>query len=694
MSRSSTAAAGILAAALLAGSGALVAPSPAEAAPPGMPDPRQMSGLSRPDPALAPGVLTVRCLLGGFSEPAVDVEVTLRSSTGGEAIATARTDAAGRATFEGLAAGQSVLASAVLGEGEVRSQPIPLRADAGSRVMLVKGAGEPAATGATPTGAAPTGAAGAPAAPAHGGANGGAMDFREGVPFELPADAAGGRGPGTLVVGVVEPLSDAPKPEPGLPITLEIRGPDDPPEATPEIRRAQTDADGRAFFTGLLPPKLALGSKLTVVAEILPDEPARRSRTFEMGGAPLAVIFTPSRALDAPRSPSKPIGPVRAQPPRADASLPPGVLVARIMGGDGEGVAGLDVLVERQDLTGQIQTWRGTTDGEGLARFEGLPAGPDGLFSVLAIREGAPFKTGFFEMVEGAGLRAELRTFPVTMDRSRLKSAVQLEIRPREKNQAQVIQIYEVFVEGDEAVWLPYDLRVQGAEGAHALQVMPQSRKWLDAPEGAPFAVLARPIEPGEIVQLSTAYLMPHDGEASYRWTAPFPVVQATAVLDPELSVTRGAKGPGRTPPHADGETSVQLFDLSVPDWSGGACSQNPATCDAERWASEGATIEMSVGPLPTRPGWIHGAGVGMLAVFLGLVGGGVLLRRRVSPTEALLARRAELLGAIAALDDGDVSAAVGLMGSGAARADLVGALDEVCRKLDSLGAAGHNPAA
>ena len=76
MSRSSTAAAGVLAAALLTGSGALVAPSPAEAAPPGMPDPRQMSGLSRPDPALAPGVLTVRCLLGGFSEPAVDVEVT------------------------------------------------------------------------------------------------------------------------------------------------------------------------------------------------------------------------------------------------------------------------------------------------------------------------------------------------------------------------------------------------------------------------------------------------------------------------------------------------------------------------------------------------------------------------------------------------------------------------------------------
>ena len=122
--------------------GGAVKPMEAAAAP-AMPDPRQMSGIPRPDPAVPADELTVRCLLGGFSEPAVGVEVTVSAADGGAPLSLkATTDAAGRATITGLsgAVGRTVRASATLGEGSVETLPITIRRDMGSRVLLVQGA--------------------------------------------------------------------------------------------------------------------------------------------------------------------------------------------------------------------------------------------------------------------------------------------------------------------------------------------------------------------------------------------------------------------------------------------------------------------------------------------------------------------------------------------------------------------------
>ncbi len=54
-------------------------PSQAAAAPPGMPDPVKMSGIPRPDPALAVGTVTVRCL-GAAGFTAVWAEENTRRS--------------------------------------------------------------------------------------------------------------------------------------------------------------------------------------------------------------------------------------------------------------------------------------------------------------------------------------------------------------------------------------------------------------------------------------------------------------------------------------------------------------------------------------------------------------------------------------------------------------------------------------
>ncbi|HLT37993.1 MAG TPA: hypothetical protein VK034_17025, partial [Enhygromyxa sp.] len=128
-----------LLAALLGGVALL--PTRAEAAPPqGMPDPSQMSGIPRPEPSLGAGVVTVRCLIGGFANPAIGIEVELEITRGADTVVrTATTVDKGRATFEGLAEfyGAAMVAKATIAGQQLNSQPFVLDETTGIAVMLV-----------------------------------------------------------------------------------------------------------------------------------------------------------------------------------------------------------------------------------------------------------------------------------------------------------------------------------------------------------------------------------------------------------------------------------------------------------------------------------------------------------------------------------------------------------------------------
>lgn len=93
---------------------------------PGMPDPRQMSGIPRPDPQIPAGEVTVRVLLGGFDAPALGVtaELELRSADGRSAeLRAAETGNQGRAHFRelGAFAGGQAVARVTLDGETVRS---------------------------------------------------------------------------------------------------------------------------------------------------------------------------------------------------------------------------------------------------------------------------------------------------------------------------------------------------------------------------------------------------------------------------------------------------------------------------------------------------------------------------------------------------------------------------------------------
>ena len=111
-------------------------PSPA----PAQPDPRQMSGIPLPDPQLPAGTITVRVVRGTLSNNVADQPVELRE---GDNVATAVTNAEGRAEFLTLNPGATVVASTELDGVRLESQPFPVPGRGGIRLMLV-GAADPA----------------------------------------------------------------------------------------------------------------------------------------------------------------------------------------------------------------------------------------------------------------------------------------------------------------------------------------------------------------------------------------------------------------------------------------------------------------------------------------------------------------------------------------------------------------------
>lgn len=96
-----------------------------------------MSGIPLPDPQLPAGTITVRVVRGTLSNNVPDHAVELRE---GDNVATAVTNAEGRAEFLTLNPGATVVAATELDGVRLESQPFPVPGRGGIRLMLVGGA--------------------------------------------------------------------------------------------------------------------------------------------------------------------------------------------------------------------------------------------------------------------------------------------------------------------------------------------------------------------------------------------------------------------------------------------------------------------------------------------------------------------------------------------------------------------------
>ncbi len=637
----------------------LAAPAVAGPPPGGRPDPRQMSGIPRVDPQLAAGTITVRVLEGGFDAPTVGAEVTLKLTKGHTVeTKTAKTVAEGRATFAGLDAfiGGTAVASVKFGDETVTSMSITLAPASGSRVMLVKGAAASPQVG---------GPAPGPGDSPHGGASDVPLP---GAPFPLKDRPAG-----SLIVGALDLSKKAPIE--GIDVILQIRDPEAGEDVAPITRKVTTDENGRAKFDGLLPPEVPEKAEITVLASLAEGEPPARSQTFTMpaeGG--LAVVLTAGisdtadgagAGAGAGEAPAQP-GLTPIPPPQMDPSLKAGTVKVLLLDGRDRPVVDHTVTVVRKDVSGQELRFRGTTGKDGIATITEVALNPESFYFVGVVYDHGPYQSGFFQLPDTMGARVPMRVFATTTDRSRIKSAVQYEFRALENDQVQVIQLYELFVDGTEAFWPGEgnELRIEGMPGAKHLQVLPRSEGLLDQPsDSAPYARLIEPIPPGDVEHLSIAYVLEHDGSIDLSWDAPFQLIQGAAVVEPPI-VVRDANGkelPRDEAPHAQTEDGrpLAVYQLPVGDAAGGSNH-----------------VQLEVTDLASRDRWPQRTALLGAVVLIVLVFVAFLVRPRLGVRDSLVARRDALLGELRSL---------GPNAPAAEREAIVTALDQVYRKLEAL---------
>jgi 5-hydroxyisourate hydrolase-like protein (transthyretin family) len=658
----------------------------AEAAPPGMPDPMQMSGIPRPDANIAPGTITVRCLIATFANPAIGVEVELEITTPtGVQTRKATTIEQGRATFSGLEEffDQSVVAKATIAGQPIQSQPFVLGRQMGVAVALVV-----ADNGTSPA---------QPADP-HGGQGDIPMP---GKPFPLE-----GRPPGTLVVGALDLRSGDTAsigPIPDVEITLTATAPDQ----APIIETVRTDANGRALFENL-EQRLPAGAQLVVSAQLEPGAELEKSDTFTLGTTAYAVILTRgegSAGMAPPQQPPPP--PPGQQPPprqrvelpgpRVDKSLQRGQVRVFVVDANDQPVPNQLVMVHSSEATGDSGTHTGTTGPDGMVIIDDVPDSIDMLSQVRVVYEGAPYSSVLFEMPPDAGAVVMQRVFRPTGDRTRVRSALQIDVRPRENDYAAVSFTYAAFVDGDEAFYVPGGMMIYGPAGTTSMHVMEESKPYLMHDEETPWVEIDRPLEPGVEVRLSFAVGMQHDGTLEIDWSTPFPLVEGASLVSvpEELSVTHGVAGVPELEPHAGpGGKPVELYELGFQPFAIGVCDVFASAhepCPIGIWAGHDVNVVIEDLPIRSRV-WPYTAW-GLLGVTALGVAISMLLRRRVGPREALLARRDALMAELVALDQRGQDTAEHRK----TRVRLLRTLDRIYRQLEALHptagpTAGPNP--
>lgn len=197
-------------------------------------------------------------------------------------------------------------------------------------------------------------------------------------------------------------------------------------------RTEKTDAGGRALFEGMVPGD-EFHAEVTVDGKTLhtdtfpmPSEGGIRTMLIADLGAPGEVP-----AAGAPAGGGAPAGAPTAagEPPpfvlgatagvaTADTALPVGTLEVRLVDEGGAPIRNHPVLLGMIDKSNKIDVRHGTSDGNGLAHFSGLPSGEGTGYAAVVEWNGTRLGTAPFPMPSVGGARAEIRALGRTADPS------------------------------------------------------------------------------------------------------------------------------------------------------------------------------------------------------------------------------------------------------------------------------------
>ena len=374
-----------------------------------MPDLRMMNGKPLPDSGLPAGTVTVRVARKMPVNAVVGATVTaLVTNAGGETKKrTATTDGSGRATFDGVGAGNQFQAEVQVDGETIKSSEFEVPPAGGIRTMLIAGLGGAPASGQP----MPAEGGGAP------GGGRGMPDLRvmNGKPLPDPGLAAG-----TVSVRVARkmPVNAVV----GTEVTALITN----PGGDTKKRTATTDASGRAIFE-------AVGAGNQFQAEVKVDGETIKSTAFEvpptggvrtmliagLGPAPAGGDDDGGEAAGAPGGESFTLGAATgAAQPAPDLATK--TLEVRALDENGHPLAHLTVQLGAagQGAENKLQVTRATTNADGVARFTGLATGASIGYAAALDYHGIRLGTQPFTMPDTGGVRAEIRALQRTNDPS------------------------------------------------------------------------------------------------------------------------------------------------------------------------------------------------------------------------------------------------------------------------------------
>jgi len=184
-------------------------------------------------------------------------------------------------------------------------------------------------------------------------------------------------------------------------------------------RTAKTDDGGRAMFEGMVPGD-EFKAEVTVDGEKLATEtftmpPAGGIRTMLISGLKGGAGAGAGGGAEGGGGENFTLG-ATAGTAAPDPSLPAQTLEVRLFDEGGAAVTNHQVTLGMVDAGGKITVKQGKSDGSGVARFSGLPAGKTTGYAAIVEWHGMRLGTEPFAMPESGGVRAEIRAFGRTTD--------------------------------------------------------------------------------------------------------------------------------------------------------------------------------------------------------------------------------------------------------------------------------------
>ncbi len=196
-------------------------------------------------------------------------------------------------------------------------------------------------------------------------------------------------------------------------------------------RTEKTDPDGRAIFEGMVP-----GDEFR--AEVTVDGETLKTQTFTMpaqGGVRTMLIAALGAAPPTPAAGGEEGAAGGEAPEDGDAasrftlgatagvaaqdpSLPVGRLEVRIFDEKGAPIPHQPVMLGMVDKSNKIDVRKGESDGQGVARFSGLPHGDGSGYAAVLEWHGMRLGTAPFPMPDASGARAEIHAMGRTADPS------------------------------------------------------------------------------------------------------------------------------------------------------------------------------------------------------------------------------------------------------------------------------------